>query len=313
MKFITYPARLSLILVMMLHAPSTKGQQQIADIVYLDSIVVSAQESGFSVDEFIEWVLEDESFYQAFQNLRSAAYLQSTFMTFEDGKRLPVTYQATHQQSVVDSCRTLTLLSESSSERFYRGRKNKIRYYTATMYHRIFGQTGTFCHEHKPGASATTPSDGGMEGHVDALKQLIFSPGMPADVPFLKSRTAIFSPKMRKRYTYHIHSKVFYTGDPAYVFEVHLRPEFLHVDDNRTLVKSMVTWFSKDDFQVLGRTYRLSQRALLYDFEVEMNIRLERQSEMYLPGLIQYAGWWNIPTRRREKGSFEIGFDYSPH
>ena len=311
MKLINYLVRPGLLLVMMLHAHFTKGQQQIADIVYLDSVMVSAQKSGFSVEEFIELVVNDESFYQAFKNLRYTDYMQSTTMSLEDGNRSPVTYQATHRQSVGDSCRTLALLSESSSERFYRGRKDKIRYYTASMYHRIFGQTGTFCHEHKPIAPATS-SDGGMEGHIDALKQLIFSPGTPADVPFLKSRTAIFSSRMRKRYTYHIHSRVFHTGDTAYVFEVQLRPDFQQVDDNRTLVKSMVTWFSKDDFQVLGRTYRLSQRALLYDFEVEMNISLERQSEIYLPGHIQYQGWWNIPTRRREKGSFKIDFDYSP-
>lgn len=311
MKVIPLQARIVLVLAMVLPCHFTKGQQQIADIVYLDSVTVSAQKTGFSVDEFIDLVLEDESFFQAFKNLRHADYLQSTNMTFEDGRRPPVTYQATHQQSVDQRCRTLALLSESSSKRFYRGRKDKTRYYTASMFHRIFAQTGTFCHDEQP-IESEPRAEGGMEGHVDALKQLIFSPGKPADVPFLKSRTAIFSDKMKKRYTYHINSRVFQNEEPAYVFEVHLRPEFIQADDNRTLVKSMVTWFSKEDFQVLGRTYRLSQKALLYDFEVEMNIQLDRESHLYLPKLIQYQGWWNIPTRRMEKGSFAIAFDYSP-
>ncbi len=307
MEFIATKARIILVSVMILLFHFTKGQQQIADIVYLDSVMVLAQKSGFSVDEFIGFVLEDESFYQAFKNLRHTSYSQSTAMRFEDGKRPLVTYEASHQQTIQGNCRKLTLLAERSSDRFYRGRKQKIRYYTATVYDRIFAQTGTFCRQDIVETAGTSE---GIEGHVEALKQLIFSPGKPADVPFLKSRTAIFSSKMRKRYTYHINARDFRIGNPAYVFEVHLRPEYMQSDDNRTLIKSMVTWFSKDDFQVLGRTYRLAQKALLYDFEVEMDISLEKHSGDYLPHLIRYQGWWNIPTRRKEEGSFEIAFDY---
>ena len=75
------------------------GTGSLADIVYLDSIVVRATKADFSVPDFIALVENDQSFYQAFRNLRFASYIMETQLDFENRKAKPlVNYAATHRQ-----------------------------------------------------------------------------------------------------------------------------------------------------------------------------------------------------------------------
>ena len=267
-----------------------------------------AEKAGFSAEDFIEMVQKDETFYEAFKNLRRTRYDQETTMQFEDGRKGIVTYESTLVQSLDAGCRVLKVKKETFSDRYYKGKRQKNRYYTSALYHRLFGQTGRYCQTEL--VNQVKATERSMEEHVDAMKQLIFSPGQPADIPFMSSKTAIFSEKMHDRYTFHIRSQLYENVHPAYVFEVRLKPEYNSGGDNRTLIKSMTTWFSKDDFQVLGRTYQLSQKALFYSFDVEMDIQLTKTEGLYVPERIRYKGWWNIPTKRKEEGQFSIHFTF---
>ena len=48
----------------------SRSQDDIVKSVMLDSVMVSAVSSGFSVEEFIHYVKTDTTFYQGFKNLR---------------------------------------------------------------------------------------------------------------------------------------------------------------------------------------------------------------------------------------------------
>ncbi|MEM6700978.1 MAG: hypothetical protein AAF599_21430, partial [Bacteroidota bacterium] len=53
---------------------SAQEYDPIVNVIHLDSFVVTATRSGFEVADFVEMVQEDESFYQAFRNLRFLSY-----------------------------------------------------------------------------------------------------------------------------------------------------------------------------------------------------------------------------------------------
>ena len=148
--------------------------EDIAKIVYLDSIVVQASKDDFSVADFIDMVQRDASFYLAFRNLRAAAYDFKTEMQFfdrNDDER--ASYQALQRQCIEDGCRFQKTVTETISGNLFRKRRKKENYYTYTLYDRLFRTHDTTC------GISVVPQEinfegRGVEGHVGELKKLIF-------------------------------------------------------------------------------------------------------------------------------------------
>ena len=278
--------------------------EHIAKIVYLDSIVVRAIQSGFSVEEFIHRVRIDQTFYAAFRNLRQSSYQMSTEMEFQNRRgKLTTNYRATHEQVYRSPCRQMRLLKESVEGR-WRRRNGKIKYYTAELYQRLFAQEGKVCSEE----SAVEVSMSGGQGNIGELKKLLFTPGEPSGLPLIGNKTAIFSDRMISFYDFQIRSMPWDEKTEAYVFIVKVKPEYADRQKNHTVVKEMYTFFDSSSWQVLGRQYQLMQKNALFRFDVSMDIRLIQKDERYYPSFINYAGVWNIPTKKREEGGFTLNF-----
>lgn len=283
---------------------------EIAKIVYLDSIVVKASQSEFSVADFIDLVRKDESFYLAFRNLRATDYFFSTRMHFQDrkGKECGSYSSTVHQVIDTNNCRYQQILDETSSGKFYKRKRRVPNFYTYELFERLFILDDTTCNVSVQPQRIDFDGEG-MEGHVAELKKLIFTPGTQSDVPLIGNKTEVFSDKMRPRYDFFI-SSGFYGADSmeAYVFRIKIKPEFEAERNNKTVIKDLTTFFSKKDFQVLGRSFQLAHYKPLYQFSVDINIRLIREHGLYLPSEITYMGFWNIPFKQKETGDFKINF-----
>ncbi|MDH3652049.1 MAG: hypothetical protein OEQ53_20350, partial [Saprospiraceae bacterium] len=281
---------------------------QLAAIIILDSVVVTATKGAFSVEDFIALVQSDKSFYQAFRNLRFTSYRMKTKMHFKDRKgRETADYQALHQQNYDGFCRSMQVLSESKTGNLLK-RNGAFRFYTAKLHDRLFITHDTVCTSIDLHTQLEIQDGSGMEGHIGELKKLIFSPGEPSDVPLIGRKTAIFTKKMMTKYDFFIRSESYLDKQEAYVFEARLKPEFQDGHFNQTVIKQLITYFSKSDFQVLGRVYRLAQRKALYQFDVSMQIQLTQHGAFYFPISIIYDGNWGIPTKKREIGTFALDF-----
>ncbi|MEO1628995.1 MAG: hypothetical protein AAFV25_27865, partial [Bacteroidota bacterium] len=159
-------------------------------IVYLDSLVVSASRTGFQVDDFIQMVRKDESFFNAFHNLRGLSY-QSTndFVFFNKKGKQKAAYHSLIQQRSDGDCRRMKVLEETHSGNFFKSR-GRYRYYTAKMFDRIFLTHGKICE-----SQVVIPErPKGIQKHVEELKKLIFQPGEPVDVPLISQKMVIFEP-----------------------------------------------------------------------------------------------------------------------
>lgn len=287
---------------------TTRGKEyaNIAAIVFLDSFVVTAKRQGFNVEEFIDLVQEDESFYKAFKNLRKISYIAENKMTFYDKKsREKASYESITQQLFEAPCRTMDVVSSQSSGNFYK-KNGKYRYYTAKMFDQVFYTHGKVCESGSNTATPTPPK--GIQKHVSELKKLIFQPGEAVDVPLIGKKTALFTEDMAQYYDYSITSTNYNNQIPAYVFTAKVKPMYSDKKEGKTVIKHLETYFEKETFQVLGRKYQLLYKGALFDFDVNMEIDLKKMGNAYLPEYIKYEGEWNIPTKKIEKGWFEIKF-----
>lgn len=298
----------SMLFLLPLLGYSQDEDADIATIIMMDSVVVRAAKTGFDVEEFIDIVRKDKSFYQAFRNLRYLSYEAENEMTFFDKKnQVAATYASLTKQYSDGKCRHMDFLKEEIEGNFYKKKKKrkKFRYYTAKMYDQVFLAHDTIC-ENQPIDTELDDDDEakGIRKHVNELKKLIFQPGEKVEVPLIGGKTAVFSEKLSQYYDYQIISDSYLGKFDCYVFKVDVKPEFEQKKEGKTIIKSMATYFEKETFQVVGRQYHLDYSGALFSFDIKMEIELGKIGEYYLPKFIAYDGFWNVVTKRKERGQF---------
>lgn len=277
----------------------------IAAFVFLDSFVVTAKRKGFNVEEFIELVQQDESFFKAFQNLRILSYRAKNKQSFYDKKGETIAqYESLTEQFYEAPCRTMRVQSESSSGKFYKKNK-KYKFYTSKMFDQVFFTHGKVC---QVDSLVSTQKLKGIQKHINELKKLIFQPGQKVDVPIIGGKTAIFTEKMIPYYNYSIKQEKYRGAIEAYSFIAAVKPEYEKKKEGKTIIKYLKTYFERKTFQVLGRDYRLQYQGALFDFDVRMEVELKKLGNLYIPEKIRYRGEWDIPTKKPENGAFEAHF-----
>ena len=104
----------------------------------LDSVMVSAVSSGFSVDEFIHYVKSDTTFYQGFKNLRYYSHqFQSELEIFDkSNKSVGILIRNGHYE-INNNRLVVHIESEKNNGKIY-NRKGKYRYYTPEFFDYIF-------------------------------------------------------------------------------------------------------------------------------------------------------------------------------
>ncbi len=289
-----------------LTAQSDTSLADIGGLINLDSITVTASRADFNVQDFIDMVIEDESFYTAFRNIRFLSYdSENEVKMFDKKGREKASFRNKIQQNSIDDCRTMKVLEENITGNYFK-RKKKHRYYTGKLHDRLFLTHGKICEARKIGPP--TAPDSKMEKHIQSLKRLIFNPGKKVDVPFIGNKTAIFSEKMAPYYDYAITSKIYGDSIDCYVFKAIVKPEFQIRKKDKTVIKDLETYFDKSTFQVVARHYQLAYYGAAFDFNVTMDIELDKVLDQYIPIKIKYDGWWDVPAHKPEISKFSIQF-----
>jgi len=290
------------------------GYLDISAVVNLDSFTVVASKTGFSVTEFIQLVREDESFINAFHNLRFLNYTSTNTFDFKSKRNKSIaSNSAIIRQTMEDSkCRKTRIIKEDPQGKFYKNQhKKEYKYYTSKMHDRLFYAHNRSCTALEP--TITPTGESRLEKYVSELKKLIFKPGEKANVPFIGDKLAIFENSMSKYYDYSVESVMYEDKVDCYVFTAKVKDKYMAYKTGKTVIKYLKTYFRKADFQVMGRNYQLKYNAALYEFDLTMVIKLGIVENKYVPILIQYDGFWDLPFYKKESSKFTLTFyDFKP-
>lgn len=279
--------------------------------VNIDSITISASRAGFSIQDFINIMLTDESFYLAFKNLRSLSYSFSNNLEFfnDTGKTI-ASYSGVSRQNFTNGCRSMNVLSEEIHGQFFNN--GNYKHYTTRLYDRVFITHGVNCSDSNASIQKESKSSSNIEHQISMLKKMIFSPGVEADLPLVGQKMAIFSDKMSKYYDYSI-SVVNKDATECYLFSVTLKPEFQERKKKKTIIKHLNTYFAKEDLQVISRNYNVAYKTPLYSFDIDIDILLDKINDKYVPININYDGYWDLPLKKPEIARFSVWlFDFLP-
>lgn len=274
--------------------------------IVIDTSALLIAKRGLHEQDFIDQILRDTSFYQAFHELRTYSFLSEyNIKTFDKsgGLTAHIIKNVFHDNSGPSYLQRI--LSKSDSGDVYK-RNGKYKLFTIQMFSYIFEN------DKSSDFKSDGPVSGTEETYKKKLEQLIFRPGTRIEgLPFISGKTEIFSPEMRKYYTYKFSSASYLGHIPVYRFECKVKPEFLN--DGSVIIKELTTIFDKKNFQILGRFLNMNYENLLFSFDVRMNIQAAYVGDQILPVLIQYAGNWDIPFKKKEISSFLIKLhDFKP-
>lgn len=272
-------------------------------VVTLKEVVVR---NRLNVAGFIERVKNDTTFYKAFKNLKISGYtaLNDIRMLDKQGREI-ASLQAKTRQREKNGCRSTEWLDEKVNGDIYDEQHNW-NYYTCELYAGLLFAKGTICGESNvvKGTELSIANKKGIEKHKEQLKMLFFNPGKKIPgIPFIGDKIAIFDDEVSSRYDFII-DMAEYQGQLCYVFTVKARADLSSSEKNDIVINEMVTWFNPKNLEIVARKYDLSYDAAVYDFNVQMEVEMEKFDDLLVPRLIRYNGNWHALFRKRERGVF---------
>jgi hypothetical protein len=276
--------------------------------IQLDSAVnITAQK--FGVETFINAIIKDESFYQAFRNMKRYNFIaENRIYTYDKKNKVDgrIYRKIRHNNEGPDK---MEYLLKQDTGKVYK-KNGKYQLYTIEMFDYIFmnAYKTDFVQE---GAMATGGGRGKAgetnESYKDKLKTLIFAPGRPIKgLPFIGSKTQIFTANMRQYYDYAYHSGTYLDSIPVYRFKVTVKKDLSEGTKDGLMIKELTTIFDKRNFEILGRYVDMKYSNMLFDFDVQMNIETSYFGGEKLPVKITYQGNWDYPFKKEERASFLI-------
>ncbi len=262
--------------------------------------------NNFDYPAFIDYVKKDTTFYKAFKNLRVLSFSSYNDIVLKDKKGgTKASLQSTTRQTFANGCRTMEVKEEKTTGDFY-DKNGNYNYTTAEMYAGLFFTKGKRCGETNivKGTSFSVKGKSGMEKHKEQLKQLFFNPGnrIPG-LPFIANKVAIFDEVVAKLYDFKI-DRQDYMGYPCYVFEVKPKKDLSSFQRSDIVIDEMTTWFNAKTLEIIGRNYSLSYKTGVYDFDVDMEVQLEKVGALLVPKVLRYRGNWDVMFKQREITNF---------
>jgi len=273
--------------------------------IRLDSVVnITAQR--FGVETFINAIITDESFYQAFRNMKRYSFIaENRIYTYDKKNKVDgrIYRKIKHNN---DGPYKMEYLAKQDTGKVYK-KNGKYQLYTVELFDYIF--MNAYNTDFVKEGPMTAAGKGGdtNESYKDKLKTLIFAPGRPIKgLPFIGSKTQIFTANMRQYYDYTYHSAMYLDSIPVYRFKVTVKNDLSNGTKDGLMIKELTTIFDKRNFEILGRYVDMKYSNMLFDFDVRMNIEMSYFGEDKLPTKITYQGNWDYPLKKEERASFLI-------
>lgn len=273
--------------------------------ITLDS-VVNIKAKRLNIETFIDAIINDTSFYQAFRNMKKYTFIaENRVFTYDKKNQVDgrIYRKIRHNN---DGPYKMEYLVKEDNGKVYK-KNGKYQLYTVEMFDYIF--MNAYNTDFVPNSAPSTEKGkkSSNEGYKDKLKTLIFNPGRPIKgIPFIGSKTEIFTANMRQNYDYTFHSGMYLDSIPVYRFKVAVKPDLSKWTKDGIMIKELVTIFDKRNFEILGRYVDMKYSNMLFDFDVQMNIEMSYFDEVKLPTKITYQGNWDYPFKKEERASFLV-------
>jgi hypothetical protein len=110
---------------------------------------------------------------------------------------------------------------------------------------------------------------------------------------------------MQQYYDYTI-SDTTYNGIACYVFTVKVKEELKAREKDKALIRKIVSYFDKENFNVIYREYKFVYDYWLIDLDMDVVVHMDYVNEKHIPTDIHYKGFWDVLFFKPERAEFKL-------
>lgn len=284
------------------------AQDGIVKSVMLDSVMVSAVSSGFSVEDFVDMVKSDTSFYQGFKNLRYYAHQYYSELEIYDVKNNSIGFLFRQGNYEVNNNKLVVKVDSSYNDGKIYNRRGKYRHYTPEFFDYIFFPEDTVEVSKYSSKDKSTDGESANERNERDAKVIIFNPGS-VEVEksgSKKEKLAVFDESMQKYYDYIISKKTYKDTLECYAFVCRMKSDLTEDDQDEVLIRELVSYFDRNTFNVVYRKYVMQYDYWLIELNVTVDVEMGYAKDKLIPTYINYSGFWDIPFSKPEVADFKL-------
>lgn len=292
----------------------TSDVEAVRRTVQLSEVVVR---SDLNIPKFLQRIKNDSSYHKAFKNLHILGYSSLNFIQMRNKKsKVVASLESRTRQNRDRNCRTMDVLEEKTTGDFY-DRRRDYNYYTAELYAAFFFTKGKVCGETNivKGDQQNVSGKRGLEKNKEQLKMLFFNPGKKIPgIPFIGDKLDVFDESVAQYYDFSIDIAEL-NGQNTYVFAIKRKEGLTASQRGQIVFDNITTWFNQKTMEIVGRNYDMSYDAGVYDFDVHMEVQMQKVGDYLVPQVLRYSGNWFLLSKKRERGIFTATlFDFKiPH
>lgn len=285
------------------------AQDTLLKVIQLDDVIISEDNNGFTVEDFIHYVKNDTTFYKGFKHLRYYQHKYSSSLNIYNKKNKKIgvlNKQGTHFSDgesafVVDD----SLYVEGKIFK----RNGSHKYYTTEAFDEVF-----FPYDSINVSLEINKNKNKEESqNVRDAKTIGFSIGtdnVEQSKGGAKKKLAIFDIDMQKYYDYIISDTVF-NDIPCYVFTVRVKENLENKQIEKALIRKVLSYFDKENFNVIYREYKFVYDNWFINLNMDVIVHLDYVGGVHVPTKILYDGFWKVLFFKKERADFNLKlFDY---
>ena len=285
------------------------AQDTLLKVIQLDDVIISEDNNGFTVEDFIHYVKNDTTFYKGFKHLRYYQHKYSSSLNIYNKKNKKIgvlNKQGTHFSDgesafVVDD----SLYVEGKIFK----RNGSHKFYTTKAFDEVF-----FPYDSMNVSLEINKNKNKEESqNVRDAKTIGFSIGtdnVGQSKGGAKKKLAIFDIDMQKYYDYIISDTV-YNDIACYVFTVRVKENLEKKQSEKVLIRKVLSYFDKENFNVIYREYKFVYDNWFINLNMDVIVHLDYIGGIHVPTKILYDGFWKVLFFKKERADFNLKlFDY---
>lgn len=285
------------------------AQDTLLKVIQLDDVIISEDNNGFTVEDFIHYVKNDTTFYKGFKHLRYYQHKYSSSLNIYNKKNKKIgvlNKQGTHftdgeSAFVVDD----SLYFEGKIFK----RNGSHKYYTTEAFDEVFFPYDSI----NVSLEINNNKNKEESQNVRDAKTIGFSIGtdnVEQSKGGAKKKLAIFDIDMQKYYDYIISDTV-YNDIPCYVFTVRVKENLENKQIEKALIRKVLSYFDKENFNVIYREYKFVYDNWFINLNMDVIVHLDYIGGIHVPTKILYDGFWKVLFFKKERADFNLKlFDY---
>ena len=273
-------------------------------VILLDDVVISVENNGFTVEDFVSYVKKDTTFYMGFKHLRYYTHnYESELNIFNKKGKIIGTLrkQGTHHSNgkkawIIND----TVYDEGKIFK----RNGKYKYYTPEAFDEVFFPKDTIAVSLKM-SEEKNESDSQNMRDAKTVGFSIGTDGVEQSKGGVSKKLAIFDITMQQYYDYTI-SDTIYNGKNCYVFSVTVKEELKERAKEKALIRKLVSYFDKENFNVIYREYKFVYSHWLIDLDMDVVVHMDYVNGKHIPTDIHYKGFWDVLFFKPERAEFKL-------